>query len=76
MKGVQPNNELAWLYGIIPSIASLAWDAFEKQSLTKRRIGYKAWEDAVSIAVRSIEKLFNSIHSFAIPRNKTNLTDK
>ena len=58
----QSDNEL-WICCLIPSIASLAWEAFEENGLTIW-CSHDQWEEALNNAIGKITKLINSIHPF------------
>ena len=69
-------QEFAALNCVMPSLVCLAWNAFEKQGLTKRRIGYKKWEDTIAIATRDIEKLISLALQFDTPKVNAKPTDE
>ena len=57
-----------WLKCVLPSLANLAWCAFERQGLTRKVRSYNAWEDAIAAAVHDMENCLDIMLSVDAPQ--------
>lgn len=47
--------------GLTPSLATLAWDAFEEQGLTRKVKSCDAWENGIAAAIHNMEKYLDNM---------------
>ncbi len=51
----------AQVKGFMPTVATLAWDAFEEQGLTRKVKSYHAWENGIAAAIHNMEKYLDNM---------------
>lgn len=57
-----------WLKCVLPSLANLAWCAFERQGLTRKVQSYETWEDAIAAAVHDMGNCLDIMLSVDAPQ--------